>query len=165
MSGQLLKATAKDPVAKHTHVRLTLQPGGEIRFVDPRTFGELYVASKQDMRAEAPEIADLGFDPLEDVISWNDFGSRLISRKVKLKTLLMDQKFIAGIGNIYSDEILWNAGLRYDRSSETLSTQEVRRLSRAIAEVLQEAVKMRGSSLSDMQYCDLYGNPGNCQTE
>lgn len=165
MSGQLLKATAKDAVAKHTHVRLTLQPGGEIRFVDPRTFGELYVASKERFADEAPEVAELGFDPLEDVMSWNDFGARLIARKVKLKTLLMDQKFIAGIGNIYSDEILWNAGLRHDRGSETLTTQEVRRLSRAIAEVLQEAVKLRGSSLADMQYCDLYGNPGQYQTE
>ena len=62
-----------------------------------------------------PELAHLGFDPLEDVMSWSRFGALLRSRKSALKTLLMDQKFVAGIGNIYSDEILFAAGLRYDR--------------------------------------------------
>jgi formamidopyrimidine-DNA glycosylase len=98
-------------------------------------------------------------------MSWNDFGNRLIARRVKLKTLLMDQRFVAGIGNIYSDEILWAAGLRYDRGSETVSTQEVRRLYRTMGEVLQEAIKLRGSSLADEQYRDLYGNVGTFQTE
>lgn len=165
MSGQLLKTVPRDPVAKHTHVTISFTQGGQIRFVDPRTFGELYVASKENLAAESPELVDLGFDPIEDVMSWNDFGNRLIARKVKLKTLLMDQKFVAGIGNIYSDEILWNAGLRYDRGSETVSTQEVRRLYRAIGEVLQEAIKLRGSSLADEQYRDLYGNVGNYAAE
>jgi formamidopyrimidine-DNA glycosylase len=165
MSGQLLKAGVKDPVVKHTHVTITFTQGGQLRFVDPRTFGEMFVAAKDNLRAEASELQDLGFDPIEDIMSWNDFGNRLIAKKVKLKTLLMDQKFVAGIGNIYSDEILWTAGLRYDRGSETVSTQEVRRLYRAIGEVLQEAIKLRGSSLADEQYRDLYGNVGTYQNE
>ena len=165
MSGQLRKHAPKDPVAKHTHVTITFTQGGQIRFIDPRTFGELYVASKENMKAEAPEVHDLGFDPLEDVMSWNEFGSRLVARTTPLKTLLMDQKFVAGIGNIYSDEILWNAGLRHDHPSNAVTTQEVRRLYRSMGEVLQEAVKLRGSSLADMQYCDLYGNPGSYQAE
>jgi formamidopyrimidine-DNA glycosylase len=165
MSGQLLKAAPRDEVIKHTHIKFVFTQGGELRFVDPRTFGEVYVANKENLAEEAPELFELGFDPLEDVMSWDEFGRRLIAKKVKLKTLLMDQKFVAGIGNIYSDEILWNAGLRYDRSSETLSTQEVRRLYRSMGEVLQEAVKMRGSSLADEQYRDLYGNVGQYQTE
>lgn len=165
MSGQLLKAAPRDPVAKHTHVTLTFTQGGQIRFIDPRTFGELYVVAKDQLEQECPELADLGFDPVEDVMSWDEFGRRLISRKVKLKTLLMDQKFVAGIGNIYSDEILWAAGLRYDRGSETVSTQEVRRLYRAMGEVLQEAIKLRGSSLADEQYRDLYGNVGGFAAE
>jgi formamidopyrimidine-DNA glycosylase len=165
MSGQLLKAAAKDAAIKHTHAKFVFTQGGELRFVDPRTFGELYVANKENLREEAPELAELGFDPLEDVMSWDEFGRRLIAKKTKLKTLLMDQRFIAGIGNIYSDEILWNSGLRYDRGSETLTTQEVRRLYRSMGEVLQEAVKMRGSSLADEQYRDLYGNVGTYQNE
>ncbi|MCU1380534.1 MAG: Formamidopyrimidine-DNA glycosylase [Acidimicrobiales bacterium] len=165
MSGQLLKAAPRDEVVKHTHVTISFTQGGQIRFVDPRTFGELYVVAKDKVAEEAPELSELGFDPIEDVISWNDFGNRLIARRVKLKTLLMDQRFVAGIGNIYSDEILWAAGLRYDRGSETVSTQEVRRLYRTMGEVLQEAIKLRGSSLADEQYRDLYGNVGTFQTE
>ena len=72
----------------------------------------------------------------------------------------MDQKFLAGIGNIYSDEILFGAGLRWDRMSDSLSGEEVRRLYRAMVETLQDAVKYRGSSLADEQYVDLFGQPG-----
>ena len=87
----------------------------------------------------------------------------LISRKKTLKDLLPDHSFIAGLGAIYSDEVLWAAGLRYDRSSESLTSQEVRRLYRAMVETLQDAIKHRGSSLSDEQYRDLFGALGDYQ--
>lgn len=165
MSGQLLKTSAKEPKAKHTHVVITFTQGGQLRFVDPRTFGEMFVASRETFAEDVPEVAELGFDPLEDVMSWTDFGDRLRERKTKLKALLMDQKFMAGLGAIYSDEVLFAAGLRHDRTSETLSTQEVRRLYRALGEVLHEALKHRGSSLADQQYRDLAGQPGGYQHE
>jgi len=163
MSGQLLKAAPRDANIKHTHVVLTFTQGGQMRFVDPRTFGEAFVVSKENLREEAPELADLGFDPIEDIMSWDEFGNRLIAKKAKLKALLMDQKFIAGIGNVYSDEILFTAGLRWDRMSDSLSQQEIRRLYRAISETLQDAVKYRGSSLADEQYVDLFGKKGGYQ--
>ena len=76
----------------------------------------------------------------------------------------MDQKFVAGIGNIYSDEILFAAGLRYDRTSDSpVSAQEIRRLYRAMVETLTEAIKHRGSSLADEQYRDLFGEIGDYQ--
>jgi formamidopyrimidine-DNA glycosylase len=165
MSGQLRKAAAKEPLEPHTHVVITFTQGGQLRYVDPRTFGEVFVVAKDDLDAEVSEVAELGFDPVEDVISWNAFGGMLVARKVKLKTLLMDQRFMAGLGNIYSDEVLWAAGLRYDRSSDSLTTQEVRRLYRALVETLHEAIKLRGSTLSDAQYVDLYGKPGGFQAE
>jgi formamidopyrimidine-DNA glycosylase len=165
MSGQLRKAAIKDEVLPHTHVRLTFTQGGELRYVDPRTFGELFVTAAETLDTDVPEIGELGFDPVEDVLSWNVFGALLRARKVKLKTLLMDQRFIAGIGNIYSDEILWAAGIRHDRSSDSLSTQEVRRLYRAVLETLHDAIKHRGSTLSDQQYRDLFGVVGNYQAE
>jgi formamidopyrimidine-DNA glycosylase len=165
MSGQLLKTAAKDPVAPHTHVTFTFTQGGQLRFVDPRTFGEMFVVTTEALVADCPEVSELGFDPLVDVMSWDAFGARLRARKVKLKTLLMDQRFIAGIGNIYSDEILWAAGLRNDRSSESLSTQEVRRLYRSLLETINDAIKHRGSSLADQQYRDLYGAVGSYQSE
>jgi formamidopyrimidine-DNA glycosylase len=163
MSGQLLKAAPKDPTVKHTHVVITFTQGGQLRYVDPRTFGELFVVAKDAVDVECPELGELGFDPIEDVMSWQDFGTKLVRKQAQLKSVLMDQKFVAGIGNIYSDEILWEAGLRYDRPSHTLSIQEVRRLYRAIGEVLNEAIKQRGSSLADEQYRDLYGQVGGYQ--
>ena len=165
MSGQLLKAAPKDPTIKHTHVVITFTQGGQLRYVDARTFGELYVVAKANLAEEAPELTELGFDPIEDVMSWQDFATMLVRKQAQLKSVLMDQRFVAGIGNIYSDEILWEAGLRYDRPSHTLSIQEVRRLYRAISEVLQEAIKQRGSSLADETYRDLYGNIGQFQLQ
>jgi formamidopyrimidine-DNA glycosylase len=82
-----------------------------------------------------------------------------------MKQLLMDQKFISGLGNIYSDEVLFAAGIRYDRMSDTLSSQEVRRLYRAMQEVLQEAIRFRGTTLEDEAYVDLFGKPGEFQNE
>jgi formamidopyrimidine-DNA glycosylase len=165
MSGQLLKAATKDPVAPHTHITIAFTQGGQLRYVDPRTFGELYVVAKEKLTEEAPELAELGFDPYTEALAWQELGGMLQARKKKLKDVLTDQRFIAGLGAIYSDEILWAAGLRYDRSTESLSTQEVRRLHRAMLETLHEAVKLRGSSLADQQYRDLYGNVGSYQNE
>jgi formamidopyrimidine-DNA glycosylase len=164
MSGQLLRAkTAREKAPKHTHVIITFTQGGLLRFVDPRTFGEMFVTTYDDIDEQVEELAHLGLDPLETAMSWELFGRMLAEKHARLKNLLMDQKFIAGIGNVYSDEILFNAGLRWDRMSDTLSQQEVRRLYRAISETLQDAVKYRGSSLSDEQYVDLFGRPGEYQ--
>jgi formamidopyrimidine-DNA glycosylase len=164
MSGQLLRAkTAREKPPKHTHVVITFTQGGLLRFVDPRTFGEMFVTKFEDLDEQVDELAHLGLDPLETAMSWELFGRMLAEKKMKLKTLLMDQKFIAGIGNVYSDEILFQAGLRWDRMSDSLSQQEVRRLYRAISETLQDAVKYRGSSLADEQYVDLFGQPGEYQ--
>jgi formamidopyrimidine-DNA glycosylase len=143
-------------------VVITFTQGGMVRFVDARTFGEMFV-TQYDGLDEVEELAHLGLDPLETALSWELFGRMLAERKMRLKALLMDQKFIAGIGNIYSDEILFQAGLRWDRMSDSLSQQEVRRLYRAIVETLQDAVKYRGSSLADETYRDLFGELGGYQ--
>jgi formamidopyrimidine-DNA glycosylase len=166
MSGQLLRAKGgRDKPGKHTHVVITFTQGGQLRFVDPRTFGELFLTTPEELEDQVPELAHLGFDPVDDMMSWTRFGDLLVSKKTKLKSLLMDQKFVAGIGNIYSDEILFSAGLRYDRNSDSLSSQEVRRLYRAMVETLQDAIKHRGSSLADEQYRDLFGELGDFQSQ
>jgi formamidopyrimidine-DNA glycosylase len=165
MSGQLLRPNnARAAEARHTHVSIAFTKGGELRFVDPRTFGEMFVAPEPVVAHEVPELGHLGFDPLTQAMSWIQFGDMLRARKTKLKPLLMDQRFVAGIGNIYSDEILFAAGLRHDRSSETLSSEEIRRLYRAMVETLGDAVRHRGSSLADQQYRDLFGRPGDFQS-
>jgi len=186
MSGQLLRARGtKDPKPKHTHVVITLTQGGELRYVDPRMFGELFVSTAPTegtkvevspyarlsvggdgvaMRTRVPELADLGIDPVEDVVGWDRFAAILRDRTTPLKGLITDQHVVSGIGNIYADEILYTAGLRYDRPAGSLSTIEVRRLHRSIGEVVAEAIKHGGSTLADEQFVDPDGRPGGYQT-
>ncbi len=159
MSGQLVLNKASAAMANHTHVVITFTVGGHLRYVDPRTFGEMFVTSKDDI-GQIKELQKLGLDPLEQPLTWQYFSETLSQKNTKMKGLLMDQKFICGIGNIYSDEILFLAGIRHDRSSSTLSSSEVRRLYRAIQEILQDAIKYRGTSADDEQYRDLYGAVG-----
>ncbi len=143
MSGQFHRGTGRVALAPHTHVVLTFQQRGDLRFVDPRTFGEMFVSAADDL-GKVKELQHLAIDPLDQVFTWPTFQYLLADRATKMKQLLMDQKFISGLGNIYSDEVLFHAGIRFDRMSDALSSQEVRRLYRAIQEVLQEAIKLRG---------------------
>jgi len=160
MSGQLLQSAAGAGYENHTHVVFDLVGGGQLRFVDPRTFGEMFVTTTGE-DGEVKELRRLGLDPLENQLTWQHFSKFLSEHKMKLKSLLMDQRFVAGIGNIYSDEILYLAGLDPSRGCDTLSDTEVRRLYRAMQEVLQEAIRHRGTSADDEQYRDLYGAAGD----
>ncbi len=164
MSGQFLRGNKRVPLPAHTHVVVTFQQGGDLRYVDPRTFGEMFVAAADEV-GKVKELQHIAIDPLDHVFTWNAFGAALAQRATKMKQLLMDQKFVSGLGNIYSDEVLFAAGLRYDRMSDSLSSQEVRRLYRAMQEVLQEAIRFRGTTLDDEAYVDLFGKPGEFQGE
>jgi formamidopyrimidine-DNA glycosylase len=164
MSGQFLRGTRRQVLPAHTHVVVEFQQGGDLRYVDPRTFGEMFVTAADEL-GKIRELDHIAIDPLEDTFTWQEFSGELARRATKLKPLLMDQKFISGLGNIYSDEVLFAAGLRHDRMSDTLSSQEVRRLYRAIREVVQEALRFRGTTLADEAYVDLFGRPGEFQTE
>jgi len=164
MSGQLVRGTKRQALPQHTHVVFEFQQGGDMRFVDPRTFGEMFVASADEL-GKVKELDHIAIDPLEDTFTWQEFSYELARRSSKLKPLLMDQKFVSGLGNIYSDEVLFSAGLRHDHMSDALSAQEVRRLYRAMREVLQDAVRARGTTLPDEAYVDLFGKPGEFRTE
>jgi formamidopyrimidine-DNA glycosylase len=164
MSGQFQRANGRTALAPHTHVVLTFQQGGDLRFVDPRTFGEMFVTAADEL-GKVKELQHIAIDPLDQVFTWQTFQYLLAEKAAKMKQLLMDQKFISGLGNIYSDEVLFGAGLRYDRMSNALSSQEVRRLYRAIQETLQEAIKARGTTLDDDAYVDLFGKPGEYGSE
>jgi formamidopyrimidine-DNA glycosylase len=164
MSGQFLRANKRQALPQHTHVVMTFQQGGDLRFVDPRTFGEMFVTPSDEL-GKVKELAHIAIDPLEDTFTWPAFGELMAQRASKLKPLLMDQKFISGLGNIYSDEVLFAAGLRHDRMSDSLSSQEVRRLYRAIQEVVQDAIRFRGTTLGDEAYVDLFGRPGEFERE
>ena len=158
MSGQLLWASPKEPRVKHTHVVMNLGSRHELRYVDPRTFGELFV-----VETSPADCLRIGVDAFEGIESAHHLGELLRARRRKLKDLLMSQTCVAGLGNIYTDEVLFLSGLRHDRQSHTLDDNEVERLYEAIAEILGAAVELRGSSLRDQQYRDVAGAVGSYQ--
>jgi formamidopyrimidine-DNA glycosylase len=165
MSGRLVLAGGDEPLARHTHAVLRLSDGRELRFVDPRTFGELFVAAAAAGSGGRPApLVHLGPDPLEPSFAEAVLAELLAGRRARLKPLLMDQRRLAGLGNIYSDEALFEAGLRFDRPAGSLAPAEVASLHRAISATLAEAVEHRGSSLRDAQYVDLFGRPGRHQS-
>jgi len=163
--GYLEKVAPRSSAPKGTVLTLAFTQGGQIRLVDSSGTAQAFLVANDAVAEEAPELASIGLDPVADPVSWTSFARALLARNVKLKSLLMDQEVVAGIGPIYSDEILWEAGLRHDRISDQLSSQEIRRLFRALVETLHEAVKHRGSSTADHPFVDLYGKAGDYQDE
>lgn len=169
MSGQLLAAADGDPRPLHTHAVLAFRHAGELRFVDPRTFGELFLAGPApgagpDRATPVPaELGHLGPDAL--AIDAAQLGTALAGRRALLKSVLVDQRALAGLGNIYADEVCYEAGLRPDRPAGSLTPEELRRLAGSVRSVLEAAIASRGSSLRDEQYRDLYGNLGRYQLE
>ena len=157
MSGQVLLVDEASAAPPHTHVDAHLDDGRRMLFVDPRTFGEVVVFDPDRVSEQVPELARLGPDPLRDGIDLRALRAGLRSRRRALKPLLLDQSFIAGIGNIYADEICHRARLRPTRRSDGLGPASERRLADAIVSVLEEAVAAGGSTLSDAQYVGVDG--------
>jgi formamidopyrimidine-DNA glycosylase len=167
MTGRLLVTTPEEPVAKHTHARLTLASGRELRFVDPRRFGRLEFRELK----RGPGFDGLGFDgvgfeapgaePL--TIGAEEFAALFRGRRTPIKAALLNQSLLAGVGNIYADESLFHAGVRPRRLAGRLTRQELERLRAALVQVLQEAIKLGGSSVSD--YVDADGARGFFQLE
>ena len=160
LGGQLRKTPAKDDLEDGTSVVLTFTQGGQLRYIDPRHTGELWILTPDEVAEGVDEIELLGYDVVDQPVPWSDFAKMVLGRSVKLKALLTDEDLLAGIGNVYSDEILYDAGLRYDRVSDTLSVQEVRRLYRSVVEILHDAIKHGGSTLSDDGWHDVHGEAG-----
>ncbi len=168
MSGQLLLAPAGARRPPHAHVVVHLAPSAEraadeLWFVDPRTFGEVVVFDPTRPDELVPELGRLGVDPVADGLDRATLRRLVLGRRRRMKALLLDQHVIAGIGNIYSDEILHRARLRPDRISSTLHGREITRLHSAVHEVLTLAIESGGSTLRDAQYVDLLGASGSFQ--
>jgi formamidopyrimidine-DNA glycosylase len=167
MSGQLLLAAHGAPRPPHTHVVAHLNGPApeELWFVDPRTFGEVVVFDPTRIDIELPELARMGVDPIADGLDRARLRTLLLTRRRQLKPLLLDQHVIAGLGNIYVDEILHRSRLHPLRTSDTLSGQEITRLHRSIHDVLVAAIGSGGSTLGDRQYVDLMGSGGAYQDD
>lgn len=158
---RLLRAQPKEELAPGTAMVLSFTQGGQLRLVDPDKSATVELIGVDELDERHPELASLGFDTVDEAISWTTFGEALMRRDGKLKSVLTDPTFLVGIGPIYSDEILFHSGLRYDRLSSSLSAQEIRRLYRAVVETVHEALKYGGTSLGADGWVGLNGKPGD----
>jgi formamidopyrimidine-DNA glycosylase len=154
MTGSLRVCEPQTEVAKHTHAILRLTSGRELRFVDPRRFGRLSVAQAGDFDAT-------GIEPLEADL--DRFLKLFHGRKTPIKSALLNQKLLRGVGNIYADESLFRAGLRPRRRASTITRDQLAKLLAAVKEVLKEAIALGGSSISD--YVDADGEEGFFQLQ
>jgi formamidopyrimidine-DNA glycosylase len=157
MTGRLLVTSPESPVALHTHARLFLESGRELRFVDPRRFGRLEF---RDLRRKAAFGAP-GDEPLS--IGEREFAALFRGRRLSIKAALLNQTLLAGVGNIYADESLFHAGIRPRRRANRVTFPELERLRLALREVLTHAIRLGGSSVSD--YVDADGERGFFQLE
>lgn len=161
--GQLRRHAARDELDDDNAVTITFTQHGQLRLVDHGGETAMYVVNADDMPDTVPSIVDLGIDPVETPMSWQDFAEVLLGFDGELKQLLTNPSVIVGLSHLYADEILFNAGLRFDRTTGSLSAQEIRRLYRAVVETLHDAVKYSGTHVPANAFVDVFGEPGSYQ--
>src|SRR5271154_869842 len=154
MTGRLQVCEPQSEILKHTHAILKLASGRELRFVDPRRFGRLSVA-----RADGFEAG--GVEPLE--VDLERFLALFRGRKTPIKSALLNQKMLRGVGDIFADESLFRAGIRPRRRASSITREQFSKLYRAVQEVLREAIALGGSTISD--YVDTGGDEGFFQLQ
>ncbi len=153
MTGRMVVSEPAAEIAKHTHLIAKLASGRELRFIDPRMFGKLSV--------HAGGFDPGGVEPLE--VSEEQFIALFHGRKTPIKSALLNQKLLRGVGNIYADESLFRAGIRPRRRAAAITREQLGTLHRAVREVLREAIALGGSSISD--YVDADGEEGFFQLQ
>ena len=160
MTGQLLWVEQDFPLQKHTRIRLFFPEDWELRFVDTRTFGKFwYVPPTIEIESIITGLQKLGPEPFAKDFSLEYFTEQLHNRRRLIKTLLLDQAVVAGIGNIYADEALFKSGIKPDTVAANLKPKQIKRLHAAIVDVLQTSIDKGGTTFSD--FLDLLGVSGN----
>ena len=158
---QVMPPGARDaPPGKHVRAVFCLDDGYQLVFRDPRKFGRIHLTGDPDT-----VVGDLGPEPLAGDFTLEVFTARMRRRRGRLKPLLLNQRFIAGLGNIYADESLFAARLHPRRTAGTLSDDEIAALYHAIRRVLRQGIENRGTTLSDGVYRDAAGEEGSNQAQ
>ena len=155
MTGQLVLEPGECPDDRHIRVLFFLNDGRCLRFSDARKFGRLWLVDDP-----VGVLGELGPEPLADDFTAARLEEMLVRRRGRIKPLLLNQRFLAGLGNIYTDEALWRSGIHPLRRAESLTPAEVRRLHRAIQDVLREAIASGGTTLPDRTYRQADGRAG-----
>jgi formamidopyrimidine-DNA glycosylase len=161
MSGRFLVGAPGAVEVPHTHFVALTDVGEEIRFIDPRTFGFIAVFTPEELEIELR----LGRDAYGDLPRSNELTARLKGRKAPIKSLLLDQRIVAGLGNIYADEVLFRAGVRPARPGGQVSGEEMRKLRKAIGPILLAGISAGGTSLSTYGYRNPEGRTGEYRTK
>ncbi len=160
MTGKLVIKKTSKPYDKHTHIIFRLDNKNDLRFNNIRKFGRVYMINENEWD-KAGSLNKLGPEPLDEDFQLQDFKKLFKNRKTNIKALLLKQDFIAGLGNIYTDESLFEAGILPDRKADTLDEQELEKLYQAIQKILKKAIKFCGTSFSD--YVNIQGESGAFQ--
>ncbi len=163
MSGRLTVVAGDAPEIHHTTLEVAFDDGSVLRFVDPRTFGWSAVWTPEEVAASS--LARLGPDALAALVDVEELAGRLRGRRAPIKSLLLDQTIIAGLGNIYADEALFRARIAPRRPAGRISRRRLGLLLVAIEEVLDEALRAGGTSLDDMAYLLPDGRAGDYMAE
>ncbi len=161
MTGHLRVWEPEEAPVKHTHFRAVLDSGLELRYDDPRQFGRLLLGTQEELIAARAFPPRLGPEPIRGDLTEAEFEKIVKSRRRPIKSALLDQSFLAGVGNIYADEACFRAGIRPSRWTHRLTTRERRALYSAIQEVLENSIAARGSSI--INYVDAFGLRGTNQ--
>ncbi|WP_132993683.1 bifunctional DNA-formamidopyrimidine glycosylase/DNA-(apurinic or apyrimidinic site) lyase [Gordonia zhaorongruii] len=166
MSGQLLISDPDVPDQVHLRVRLSLDDGREVRFVDQRTFGGWHVDELVDVpgRAVPESVAHIAADPFEPGFDPDAVVSALRRRDTEIKRAILDQTVVSGIGNIYADESLWRASLHGRRRTRGISRAVLGELVAAATAVMEEAISVGGTSFDEL-YVNVNGQSGSNRTE
>ena len=161
MTGHLRVWEPEETPVKHTHFRALLDSGLELRYDDPRQFGRLVVGTMDELIAARAFPRRLGPEPIHGDLTEAEFERLVKARRRPVKSALLDQSFLAGVGNIYADEACFRAGIRPSRWTHRLTVRERRALYAAIQEVLENSIAARGSSI--INYVDGFGLRGSNQ--
>src|SRR2546425_633638 len=161
MTGHLRVWEPEETPVKHTHFRALLDSGLELRYDDPRQFGRLVLGSLDELIAARAFPARLGPEPIRGDLTEAEFERLVKARRRPVKSALLDQTFLAGVGNIYADEACFRAGIRPSRWTHRLTVRERRALYEAIQHVLENSIAARGSSI--INYVDGFGLRGSNQ--
>jgi formamidopyrimidine-DNA glycosylase len=161
MTGHLRVWEPEEAAVKHTHFRALLDSGVELRYDDARQFGRLLLGSEAELVKARAFPARLGPEPIHGDLTEVEFERLVRSRRRPVKSALLDQSFLAGVGNIYADEACFRAGIRPSRWTHRLTARERRALYASIQEVLENSIAARGSSI--INYVDAFGLRGGNQ--
>jgi formamidopyrimidine-DNA glycosylase len=162
MEGKYMLATDHEmPHERWTHVWFTFADGSELRYMDSRKFGRMNVVRTGTENVAISGLASMGPEPVALDFTVDDFAAKLAKHKKAIKSVILDQATVAGVGNIYADESLWRARVHPERPANSLTLAEVTRLHDAIIEIMAESIKLRGTTVHS--FVDAAGQVGGFQ--